>query len=62
MENDILIGRKEVQEIFKCSRSKAYQIIRGLNDTLIKNGVPKESIHSGKISKSFLCKALKISI
>lgn len=62
MEKDIFLGKEDIQKIFNCSQSKAYKIIKGLNDKLIKDGAPKESIQSGKVSKSFLCETLKISI
>lgn len=50
----------QIIEICKCSKAKAYNIIKSLNSALIKNGAPKESIISGKISKKFFHETLKI--
>lgn len=61
MENENnMYSREDVAKICNCSESKAYKIIRGLNDKLIEDGVPKESIVSGKISKKFFHETLKI--
>lgn len=35
------------------SKSKAYLIIRALNDKLINKGIPREAIIAGKISSKF---------
>lgn len=50
----------DVVEILKCSKDKAYKVIRGLNQKLIKGGVPKESIVSGKVSKKYFHETLNI--
>lgn len=50
----------DVISIMNCSKDKAYKIIRGLNQKLINNGVPKDSIISGKISKKYFHEILKI--
>ena len=52
----------DVVSIMECSKDKAYKIIRGLNQKLINDGVPRESIISGKISKKYFHETLKISI
>lgn len=52
----------DVVSIMNCSKDKAYKIIRGLNQKLINDGVPRESIISGKISKKYFHETLKISI
>lgn len=51
---------KDVAKLYNCKRDKAYLIIRGLNNLLIKDGTPKESIVSGKISKKFFHEKIKI--
>lgn len=51
---------EDVISIMNCSKDKAYKIIRGLNQKLINNGVPKDSIISGKISKKYFHEILKI--
>lgn len=48
----------DVVKILKCSKSKAYNIIKALNNKLIANGTPKEAIISGKISSEFFKKEL----
>lgn len=53
---------KDIISIMNCSQDKAYKIIRGLNQKLVNDGVPKESIVSGKISKKYFHETLKISI
>lgn len=52
----------DVVSIMDCSKDKAYKIIRGLNQKLINDGVPRESIVSGKVSKKYFHETLKISI
>ena len=49
----------DVANICKCSVAKAYKIIRGLNEKLIKEGTPKESVISGKISKKYFHEVMK---
>ncbi|WP_320951027.1 hypothetical protein [Fusobacterium sp.] len=55
-----MYSAKEVAKLCECSISKAYNIIRGLNQKMIKNGIPKESIIAGKISKKFFHETMKI--
>lgn len=50
----------DVSKICNCSKAKAYNIIRGLNCMLLKNGANKKIIISGKISKKFFHEILKV--
>lgn len=59
-ENKKLYDTKEVASICECSISKAYKIIRALNDKLIQSGTPAESIIAGKVSKKFFHEIMKI--
>lgn len=52
----------EIAKILFCSKSKAYKIIRSLNQKLIDEGTPRECVVSGRISKKYFCETLKISI
>ena len=51
---------KEIARLCERSTSKAYNIIRALNQKFIKEGIPKESIIAGKISKKFFHETMKI--
>lgn len=51
---------KDVEKICGVSQSKAYNIIRALNDNLIKEETPKGSIIPGKISKKYFHEILKV--
>ncbi|WP_335942433.1 hypothetical protein [Fusobacterium polymorphum] len=55
-----MYNAEEVAKLCECSTSKAYNIIRALNQKLIKEGIPKESIIAGKISKKFFHETMKI--
>lgn len=59
-ENKKLYDTQDIASICECSISKAYKIIRALNDKLIQNGTPAESIIAGKISKKFFHETMKI--
>lgn len=50
----------EVSKMCNCSKAKAYNIIRGLNSLLIKNGVSANCIVCGKVSKKLFHETLKI--
>lgn len=60
MEEKKVYDTREVANMCECSISKAYKIIRALNDKLIENGAPEESIIAGKISKKFFHEIMKI--
>ena len=51
---------EDVAAICDCSKGKAYNIIRSLNNILIKQGASKGGIVAGKISKKFFHETLKI--
>lgn len=62
---------EDVSKICSCSKAKAYNIIRSLNNILIKNGDKSKTFNhkkereetfiiSGKISKKFFHEMLKI--
>lgn len=51
---------QDVMTICGVSQSKAYNIIRALNDELIKEGTPKGSIIPGKISKKYFHEKMKV--
>lgn len=55
-----LLNAHNVAELLGISKSKAYNIIRALNNLLIKDGTPKDCIVSGKISEKYLKEKLKI--
>lgn len=51
---------EDISKIIGCNISKAYKIIKNLNDNLIKNGVPKGCITAGKVSKKLFHETLHI--
>ncbi|MGL5711698.1 MAG: hypothetical protein ACRCX2_01650 [Paraclostridium sp.] len=51
---------EDVARIIGCQISKAYKIIKNLNDNLVKNGVPKGCIVAGRVSKKLFHETLKI--
>lgn len=51
---------EDISKMCNCSKTKAYNIIRGLNSILLKNGVSRDSIISGKVSKKWFHETLKI--
>ena len=55
-----MCNAKEIAELCNCSISKAYNIIRALNKKLIREGIPKEVVIAGKISKKFFHDSMKI--
>lgn len=60
LDNKKVYDTQDVANICECSISKAYKIIRALNNKLIENGAPEESIVAGKISKKFFHEIMKI--
>ena len=48
LEDKKVYDTEDVASICECSISKAYKIIRALNNKLIQNGTPAESIIAGK--------------
>lgn len=60
LEDKKVYDTQDVANICECSISKAYKIIRALNDKLIENGTPEGSIIAGKISKKFFHEVMKI--
>lgn len=60
MDNKKVYDTQDVASICDCSIQKAYKIIRALNDKLIENGTPEESIIAGKISKKYFHEIMKI--
>ncbi|MGL5962987.1 MAG: hypothetical protein ACRCZ2_01100 [Fusobacteriaceae bacterium] len=55
-----IYGSEEVANLCGCSKAKAYNIIRALNDKLIKNGTPREALIAGKISREYFHEQIKI--
>ena len=55
-----MYGAKEIAKLCECSISKAYNIIRALNQKLIREGVPNEVVIAGKISKKIFHDSMKI--
>ena len=51
---------KEIAKLCNCSISKAYNIIRALNKKLVREGIPKEVVIAGKISKKIFHDSMKI--
>ena len=60
LEDKKVYDTEDVASICECSISKAYKIIRALNNKLIQNGTPAESIIAGKVSKKFFHEIMKI--
>lgn len=60
MKKDIMLDAHSVADLLSVSESKAYKIIRALNDLMIDEGIPKECIIAGKISEKYLKDKLKI--
>ena len=56
----IMYTADDVMKICNCSKAKAYNIIKGMNDLLIKQGASKNTVISGKISIKFFNETMKI--
>lgn len=56
----IMYNADDVMKICNCSQAKAYNIIKGMNNLLIKQGASKDTVISGKVSKKFFHETLKI--
>lgn len=59
-QEDKMYTVKDVEKLCGVSRSKATNIIRALNGKLISEGTPKECIISGKISKIYFNRHMKL--
>lgn len=60
MEEKKVYDTRDVANICECSISKAYKIIRALNEKIIQSGAPAESVIAGKVSKKFFHEIMKI--
>lgn len=50
----------DVAELCGCSKYKAYNIIRALNNKLVATGTPREATIAGKISKKYFHEHIKL--
>ncbi|MGL5459562.1 MAG: hypothetical protein ACRDBY_08100 [Cetobacterium sp.] len=59
-DDEKMYTTKDVEKLCGVSQSKAANIIRALNRKLISEGTPKECVISGKISKIYFSRHMKL--
>lgn len=59
-EDEKMYTTEDIEKLCGVSKPKAYNMIRSLNEKLISEGTPKECIVSGKISKIYFNRHMKL--